>query len=57
MELYVETPSGDTLLIEIDNVSGTIRIKFAGDSGYEINLTKESALDLADSILLAMTED
>ena len=57
MELYVETPSGDTLLIEIDNVSGTIRIKFAGDSGYEINLTKESALDLADSILLTMTEE
>lgn len=57
MNFYLETSSGDTVLIEIDAISGTLRIKFAGDNGYEITLTEDSAFDLADSILMIMSED
>lgn len=57
MNFYLETSSGDTVLIEIDAISGALRIKFAGDNGYEITLTEDSAFDLADSILMIMSED
>ena len=48
-EFYIYTPSGDALLVEIFEESNTINIMFAG---RRLQITKDSAYDLADALLM-----
>ena len=52
-ELYIHTISGDSYLVEIYESSGGVSIAIAGKKiGLEIN----SALDLADAILMTVSD-
>tara|TARA_A100001015_G_C14654803_1_gene580669 strand:+ start:21 stop:206 length:186 start_codon:yes stop_codon:yes gene_type:complete len=53
-EVYVETPSGDIYLLEVSTKNKSIILSF---NENEIEITKDSAFDIADALLLITTEN
>jgi hypothetical protein len=53
-EVYVETPSGDVYLLEVSTKNKSILLSF---NEKEIEITKDSAFDIADALLLITTEN
>ena len=53
-EVYVETPSGDIYLLEVSTKNKSIILSF---NEKEIEITKDSAFDIADALLLITTEN
>ena len=54
IETYLNTPAGDTILVEIFEERGNITI-LVGE-GNRIDLDAESAFELADSLLILASE-
>tara|TARA_B100000427_G_C15448198_1_gene568346 strand:- start:433 stop:579 length:147 start_codon:yes stop_codon:yes gene_type:complete len=42
--------------VEIEKIRNSIILRFAGEEGYTITMTENSAFDLADMLLLAGNE-
>ncbi len=53
-EVYVETPSGDVYLLEVYTKNKSIILSF---NEREVEITKDSAFDIADALLLITTEN
>ena len=53
-EVYVETPAGDLFLLEVSTKNRSIILSF---KDKEIEITRDSAFDIADALLLITTEN
>ena len=52
-ELYIHTPAGDSMLVEIYENAGSVSITIGG---RPMEIEKESAFELADAILMVAND-